>query len=164
MSDDNDIQPLVVDEEPQPEPERKPARAAKNSTSAPAKEPTQDSADPAASAEPAAVPSAPNAAVSGAKVDPIAYSRAVPTGKNGPRKSLTVFHIQRRLYEHGYTEAWSETIYGNLTKSSVRKYQAARDEQQTGILTRQQFEDLFKGDTNVSVSMDTIGDHDGNLE
>lgn len=142
---------------------QKPVRASKNSTSAPAKEPTQASAVPAASAEPAAVPSAPNAAVSGAKVDPIAYSKAVPTPKNGPRRSLTVYHVQRRLAEHGHTEAWSETKYADLTRRSVAAWQESRGDAATGILTRKQFEDLFKGDPNVDAQVDTIGDHDGSV-
>lgn len=140
-----------------------PARARKSSTSAPAKEPTQKSAASAASAEPAAVPSAPHAAVSGAEVDPVAYSRAVPTGKTGPRKSLTVYHVQRRLAEHGHVEAWSETIYGELTQRSVAAFQRGRAEAETGILTREQFAALFAGDPNVEVLQDTIGDHDGSV-
>lgn len=143
------------------EAEAKPARARKpkNSTvDATTKEPMQD-AEPAASAEPAVVPSAPNAAVSGAAVDPILYSRAVPTPKNGPRKSLTVYHIARRLYEHGHTEAWSENIYGKLTRSSVSAWQTDRGDEPTGILTRDQFLALFRGDPNVSAVVDTIADH-----
>lgn len=138
--------------------ERK-ARTPKNSTvDATTKEPTQD-AEPAASAEPAVVPSAPNAAVSGAAVDPILYSRAVPTPKNGPRKSLTVYHIARRLYEHGHVEAWSEGIYGPLTRSSVAAWQTSRAEDPTGVLTRAQFLALFEGDPNVDAQVDTIADH-----
>ena len=134
-------------------------KASKNSTSVAAtKEPTQD-AEPAASAEPAVVPSAPNAAVSGAAVDPILYSRAVPTPKNGPRKSLTVYHIARRLYEHGHVEAWSETIYGPLTRNSVAAWQTSRAEEPTGVLTRAQFLALFEGDPNVDAQVDTIADH-----
>lgn len=145
-----------------PEPETKAVRARKTKTSTvdvADKEPTQESVDPAASAEPAVVSSTPNAAVSGAAVDPILYSRAVPTPKNGPRKSLTVYHIARRLYEHGHTEAWSETIYGPLTRSSVAAWQLDRGDEPTGILTRAQFRDLFKGDPNVNVQIDTIADH-----
>ena len=137
--------------------ERRPRK--KTSTAAAAlKEPTQD-AEPAASAKPAVVPSAPNAAVSGAAVDPILYSRAVPTPKGGPRKSMTVYHVARRLYEHGHTEAWSENIYGNLTRASVSAWQTARGDEATGILTRQQFLDLFEGDPNVDATVDTIADH-----
>lgn len=145
---------------PEPETKANRARAKKTSTVDTAhKEPTQDSVDPAASAEPAVVPTTPNAAVSGAAVDPIRYSAAVPTPKNGPRKSLTVYHLARRLYEHGHTEAWSETIYGNLTRSSVAAWQTERGDEPTGVLTRAQFSALFEGDTNVEVTIDTIGDH-----
>lgn len=146
---------------PETEPEAKADRARTKKTStadAAVKEPTQV-AEPAASAEPAVVPSAPNAAVSGAAVDPIRYSAAVPTPKNGPRRSMTVYHIARRLYEHGHTEAWSETIYGNLTRASVSNWQRERGDEATGILTRKQFLDLFKGDNNVNATIDTIGDH-----
>lgn len=139
--------------------ERKARKTLKNSTvDATTKEPTRE-ADPAASAEPAVVPSAPNAAVSGAAVDPIRYSAAVPTPKNGPRKSLTVYHVARRLYEHGHTEAWSETIYGTLTRQSVANWQTARGDEATGVLTRDQFLALFKGDPNVNAVVDTIADH-----
>lgn len=152
---------MSENETPDTEPEAKAVRARKKTSTADAadKEPTQDSADPAASAEPAVVPSAPNAAVGGTAVDSIRYSAAKPTPKNGPRKSLTVYHVARRLYEHGHTEAWSEGIYGNLTRASVSNWQAERGDEPTGILTRKQFEDLFKGDPNVEVVLDTIGDH-----
>lgn len=135
-------------------------RPKKTSTVAAAdKEPTQGSVDPAASAEPAVTSTTPYATVSGAAVDPIVYSKAVPTGKTGPRRSLTVYHVQRRLHELGFTDAWSETIYGKLTKYSVSQYQESRGAEATGVLTRDQFTALFEGDPNVSVLVDTIADN-----
>ena len=132
--------------------------ASKTSTPEPDKEPTESRVD-SLRAKPAVVPATPNSAVSSSGVDTIYYSKAIPAGKNGPRNSLTVQHIQRRLAEHGYTEAWSETRYGALTESSVHLFQNSRNEDETGVLTRAQFQALFSGDQNVSLVMDTIGDH-----
>lgn len=140
--------------------ETKARRPRKTSTvDAATKEPTQESVDPVESAEPAVASTTPYATVSGSAVDPILYSRAVPTPKNGPRKSLTVYHLQRRLYELGHTEAWSETIYGKLTRSSVSKWQESAGYEPTGVLTRGQFTELFSGDPNVSATVDTIADN-----
>lgn len=135
-------------------------RRPKNSTpDAADKEPKPESVDPAASAEPATVSTTPYAVVSGAAVDPIRYSKAVRTPKHGPRKSLTVLHIQRRLHELGHPEGWSETIYGDLTASSVSSWQTARGDEPTGILTVEQFQALFEGDPNVDIILDTMGDN-----
>lgn len=141
------------------------AKSRKTSTSpattegTPATETAVDAAEAVESAKPAEAKPKAYAAVSGAEVDPIAYSRAVPVGSTGPRRSLTVYHVQRRLYELGFVEGWSETAYRQLTRNSVSAFQESRGENATGVLTRQQFQDLFKDDPNVSVLMDTVADN-----
>jgi len=131
-------------------------------TSAPApetKEPKQESVAPAAKAEPAAASTTPYAAVSGNGADTIYYSAAKPAGRNGPRRSLTVYQVQRRLYELGFVEGYSETRYGVLTLRSVSQWQSDKGYETTGVLTREQFTELFKGDVNVDAVVDTPTDN-----
>ena len=168
MSDDLDNDPVEAAENeglPLAVAAASPARARKtvaSKISAPepeTKEPRQESVAPAAKAEPAAATPTPYAAVSGKGADPIAYSAAVPADRNGPRRSLTVYHVQRRLYELGYRDGYSETPYGKLTRHSVSQWQNSRGEEPTGVLTRAQFTDLFDGDYNVSTTLDLATDH-----
>lgn len=106
----------------------------------------------------------PSAAVSGGKTDPVVYSKLTP----GTRKSLTVYHVQRKLSEAGYkTEADVQRQrengdfenhlagrYGPMTTAAIEQWQAARKEPVNGILTPAQFEDLFEGDSSVEVQVD----------
>ena len=131
-------------------------------TSAPehaTKEPKPESVASAAKAEPAAASPTPYAAVSGDGADTIYYSAAKPAGRNGARRSLTVYQVQRRLYELGFVEGYSETRYGVLTLRSVAQWQSSKGYETSGILTRAQFTELFKGDVNVEAIVDTPTDH-----
>ncbi len=172
MSDSENTKPAA--EAPKPaapvaaaKPAAAPAPAATRKTAAPktsapepeTKEPKQESVAPAAKAEPAAASTTPYAAVSGDGADTIYYSAAKPAGRNGPRRSLTVYQVQRRLYELGFIEGYSETRYGVLTLRSVAQWQSDKGYETTGILTREQFAELFKGDVNVEAVVDTPADH-----
>lgn len=131
----------------------------KTSGSPDEQEPKQASAKPAGAKPAKAI--ARNAVVSSGDTDPVLYSKAKVPGRTEGRKSLTVLHIQRRLMDEGYPEAASAPggRYEELTTRAVAAYQRDRAEEPTGILTRAQFADLFEGDPNVTVTIDTVGDH-----
>jgi len=124
------------------------------------KEPKQTSAK-SVGAKPAKAKIAHNAVVGAGDTDPVLYSKARVPGPRENRKSLTVLHIQRRLMDEGFNEAASAPggHYEALTTSAVTKYQESIGAEATGVLTREQFADLFQDDPNVSVSIDTHEDH-----
>lgn len=123
-------------------------------------EPKRTSAK-SAGAKPARRKIAHDAVVGGGDTDQVVYSKARVPGPTENRKSLTVLHIQRRLADEGYAEAASAPggRYEALTTSAVRGYQKSLGEPATGLLTREQFADLFEGDPNVTVFIDTHEDH-----
>lgn len=124
------------------------------------KEPKQDSAKPAG-AKPAKAKIARDAVVGAGETDPVMYSKAKVPGRTEGRKSLTVLHIQRRLMDEGFAEAASAPggQYEALTTRAVQAYQESIKAEPTGVLTRNQFAELFEGDPNVSVTIDTHFDH-----
>jgi peptidoglycan hydrolase-like protein with peptidoglycan-binding domain len=70
------------------------------------------------------------------------------------KKSLTVHHLQRRLNELGYTDAYSDKDgwYGDLTKSAVASFQAANNLEGDGLMNAATFSAIFAGDANVTVA------------
>jgi len=124
-------------------------------------EPKQTSAK-SAGAKPAKRKIAHNAVVSGGDTDPIVYSKARKPSPTGNRKSLTVLHVQRALADLGYADAQSAPggRWEALTERAVTLWQADRGDTVTGVLTREQFADLFEGDPNVDVTIDTAFDHE----
>lgn len=124
------------------------------------KEPKQTSAK-SAGAKPAKAKIAHNAVVGAGDTDPVLYSKARVPGRTENRKSLTVLHIQRRLMDEGFPEAASAPggQYEALTTRAVSQYQESIGAEPTGLLTREQFADLFEGDPNVEVMIDTHYDH-----
>lgn len=133
------------------------AKPAPKTVSPEPEEPKQTSAK-SAGAKPATREIAPGQVVGSGDTDTIRYSSAKPSSL---KKVLTVLHVQRALAELGFSEAESAPggQYEALTTSAVRKFQASRDEDETGLLTRDQFAYLFEGDPNVTVEMDTHEDH-----
>jgi hypothetical protein len=69
------------------------------------------------------------------------------------RKSLTIHHLQRRLYELGYIVALKDKdgYYGDLTRSAVAQFQADRNLAGDGLMTAESFELIFANDPNVKV-------------
>lgn len=131
-----------------------------DTVSPPDEEPKQTSAK-SVGAKPAKRKIAHNAVVSGGDTDPIVYSKARVPGPTEGRKSLTVLHIQRRLADEGFADAASAPggRYEALTSRAVSLWQESRKEPATGVLTREQFEALFEGDPNVTVTIDSHEDH-----
>jgi peptidoglycan hydrolase-like protein with peptidoglycan-binding domain len=130
------------------------------SVSSPDEEPKQTSAK-SVGAKPAKRKIAHNAVVGGGETDPVLYSKARVPGRTENRKSLTVLHIQRRLTDEGFSDAQSAPggRYEALTTRAVSLWQESRKEPATGVLTREQFADLFEGDPNVTVTIDSHEDH-----
>jgi peptidoglycan hydrolase-like protein with peptidoglycan-binding domain len=67
------------------------------------------------------------------------------------RKSLTVHHLQRRLNELGYAEAFADRdgYYGDLTKMAVARFQKDSAIEGDGMIDAPTFLAVFTGDPNV---------------
>lgn len=104
------------------------------------------------------VPTEPYAVVSGGKTDEVRHSVAVYKNTKS-RKSLTVHHLQRRLTELGYGEAGADLdgLYGDLTALAVTQWQKDNGHEETGAVSREEFAEIFDGDVNVTVLLDTMG-------
>jgi len=69
------------------------------------------------------------------------------------RKSLSVHHMQRRLNELGYAEAFADKdgFYGDKTLEALARFQGDRNLLGGGIADRHTLELLFTGDPNVNL-------------
>lgn len=69
------------------------------------------------------------------------------------RKSLTVHHLQRRLNELGYKDAYSDKDgwFGDLTRLAVEKFQQDKGLEVTGLVDADTFTKIFEGDPHVNV-------------
>jgi peptidoglycan hydrolase-like protein with peptidoglycan-binding domain len=97
-------------------------------------------------------PSPAGQAVSGHDVDPVRLSSIVYKNRF-QRKTLSVHHLQRRLSELGYHDAYSDTDgwYGDLTKAAVAAYQADNGLAGEGVADIATLESLFSDDPNVAI-------------
>ena len=97
-------------------------------------------------------PSPKGQVVGGGDVDQVRLSACVFKNKFA-RKSLSVYHVQRRLNELGYRDAYTDKTgwYGDLTFKSVREYQAANGLAGDGTVDRATLDHLFSDDPNVTV-------------
>lgn len=91
----------------------------------------------------------------GASTDSVYLSRCVFKNMYA-RKSLTIHHLQRRLYELGFKDAYSDKDgwYGDLTAKSVLEFQEVNGLEPTGTMDAETFEAIFAGDANVTVVID----------
>jgi len=92
------------------------------------------------------------AVVSGQNQDDVYLSKAIY--KNMAKKrSLTVYHIQRRLKEWGHYDAYLDKggFYGDKTRKSVIEFQDRMGIVATGDMDEATMGKLFEGDTNVIV-------------
>jgi peptidoglycan hydrolase-like protein with peptidoglycan-binding domain len=97
-------------------------------------------------------PSPGGQAVSGQDVDDVSLERIV--FKNVfARKSMSVHHMQRRLAELGYADAYTDKDgwYGELTMMAVAAFQADEGIAGDGIANRATLDALFYDDPNVRV-------------
>lgn len=139
----------VVDskfDEPAPEPEPAPA---------PAPEPAPAAKVAKAVKKVAAkrAPSPAGAAVSGNEHDTVSLAACVFKNKM-QKKSLSVHHVQRRLAELGYPDAYTDKDgwYGDLTMQAVRQYQEAEGIDGDGVINIETLRSLFDDDRNVIVA------------
>lgn len=67
------------------------------------------------------------------------------------RKSLSVHHLQRRLNELGYTEAFDDKdgYYGDKTREAVGRFQGDNNLPGGGLVDQGTIDLLFRGDPNV---------------
>jgi hypothetical protein len=70
------------------------------------------------------------------------------------KKSLSVHHLQRRLNELNYTEAYEDRDgwFGDKTKSALARFQASNKVGADGIPDLDTLKKLFAGDPNVEVA------------
>lgn len=101
------------------------------------------------------VPSPTGQAVGGGDVDTVYLSKCV-FKNSAARKSLSVHHVQRRLSELGYRDAYTDKDgwYGDLTKAAVLAYQRDCGIAGDGIIDADTLNSLFEDDPNVDVSLD----------
>lgn len=97
-------------------------------------------------------PSRPGQTVSGEPVDEVRLATCVYKNMTA-RKTLSVYHVQRRLVELGYREADSDKSgwYGDLTRSSVRAFQSDEGLPGDGVMNAATLDRLFFDDPNVTV-------------
>lgn len=95
-----------------------------------------------------------SAVVGNGDADVVYLSRCVYKNAHA-RKSLTVHHLQRRLYELGYRDAYADKDgwYGDLTRASVAAYQKANNIEGDGLMDAVTFASIFAKDKNVAVNL-----------
>jgi len=101
-------------------------------------------------------PVEPYAVVGAGATDNVLYSCALPEARAKTRKSLTIHHLQRRLKELGYQEAYADLDgrWGMLTTASVNGWLTDNGFEPAGDLTPEQFAAVFEGDINVTAVLD----------
>lgn len=100
------------------------------------------------------VPPTQFAVVTAGATDPVHLSKCVRNDLQ--RKSLTVHHLQRRLAEWGYADAYADRdgYYGDKTTKSVAQFQADHKLPGDGVMNAETLKAIFEGDTNVKVILD----------
>lgn len=92
------------------------------------------------------------AVVGSGEVDEISMAQCVYKN-TGNRKSLSVYHLQRRLTELGFRNADADPkgYYGDMTMVAVAQFQASRGMEGAGAVTAESFAAIFDGDPNVKI-------------
>jgi hypothetical protein len=101
------------------------------------------------------VPPTTYAVVGGGTIDSVHLSKCVFKSTTHKR-SLTVHHLQRRLMEWGYMDAYldKDGYFGDLTLKSVNEFRNAHGIVSDVAMDAETLTRIFEGDTNVSVVID----------
>jgi peptidoglycan hydrolase-like protein with peptidoglycan-binding domain len=96
-----------------------------------------------------------SAVVGTGATDPVLLS-AIKYKNIHQKKSLSVHHLQRRLNELGYHEAYADEdgYFGDLTEFSVSQFQKDNELDVTGRANAETLEKIFDGDNNVTLTID----------
>lgn len=139
-----DPQPVDVQD---PDPALEVAGEPEPHESAPAAEPESQPQSAPEPSEPAVY----QAAVTGDR-DDVYLDKCIVKNLHS-KKSLTVHHLQRRLWELGFTSAADDKdgYYSDLTIDAVAAFQAANDLEETGIVDEETFKAIFNGDPIVVI-------------
>lgn len=130
------------------------AEETKDEGTKPRRRTTTNSVSP--EAEPAPIPrepvKEPTAVVGDGDTDPVSLASIVYKDVKH-RKSLSVHHVQRRLNEQGYPEAYADRdgFYGDLTRDAVARFQKDNGLVETGMVDADTLAKLFDGDPNVTI-------------
>jgi hypothetical protein len=102
--------------------------------------------------EEAVKPAGPFVISANAEVDTVKVS-AIKFKNLSARRSISVYHTQRRLKELGYAEAGAdrEGFYAEGTQAAMKKFQADSKLSGEGMPDLKTLQKLFKGDPNVKV-------------
>jgi hypothetical protein len=102
--------------------------------------------------EEAVKPAGPFVISANAEVDTVKVS-AIKFKNLSARRSISVYHTQRRLKELGYAEAGAdrEGFYAEGTKVAMERFQADKELAVEGMPNLETLEKLFDGDVNVKV-------------
>jgi hypothetical protein len=124
-------------------------------TSAPAEDYTEEVVpEPVAEPIPAKkkndVPPTEYAVFGEGEVDDVFASRVIYKNVHAQR-SLSVYHVQRRLREWGFPIDDQEGFYGDSTFKATQDFQTLRGLEATGFANYDTLSSLFEGDTNVRV-------------
>ena len=97
-------------------------------------------------------PAGPFVISANAEVDVVKVS-AIKFKNLNARRSISVYHTQRRLKELGYAEAGAdrEGLYAEGTKVAMGKFQADKELAGEGMPDLETLQKLFDGDVNVRV-------------
>ena len=109
--------------------------------------------EPKAKPAPAAKKNPANIA-SGNNADDVYLANCIYKNKFA-RKSLTVHHLQRRLNELGYKDAYSDKDgwLGDLTRLAIESFQKDKGLNATGDVDADTFTKIFEGDPHVIINL-----------
>lgn len=142
----NDEPAVAVEETPQPEPTPAPVVEVPEPTPAPVVEEVKVAPTPVSKKQ--------ENIASGNNADNVYLANCIYKNKFA-RKSLTVHHLQRRLNELGYKDAYTDKDgwLGDLTRLAIENFQKDRGLAVTGNVDADTFTKIFEGDPHVVINL-----------
>lgn len=142
----NDEPAVAVEETPQPEPTPAPVVEVPEPAPAPVVEEVKVTPTPVSKKQ--------ENIASGNNADNVYLANCIYKNKFA-RKSLTVHHLQRRLNELGYKDAYTDKDgwLGDLTRLAIENFQKDRGLAVTGNVDADTFTKIFEGDPHVVINL-----------